>query len=68
MAIPTDKAPAIDEFITKTFGIDRKKSIQSDTCSWCKGPAVEFRNEISKQEYTISGFCQKCQDNTFGPD
>lgn len=31
-------------------------------CTWCKGEAREFRNEISKKEYSISGFCQKCQD------
>lgn len=68
MAIPTDKAPAIDKLITEIFGIDRKESIQSDTCTWCKGPAIEFRNEISIQEYALGGFCQKCQDATFGKD
>jgi hypothetical protein len=40
---------------------------------WCQEPIdidteTEFRNEISKKEHLISGFCQKCQDDTFGAD
>jgi uncharacterized CHY-type Zn-finger protein len=27
-----------------------------------------FKNELSWKEYTISSFCQSCQDNFFGPD
>lgn len=37
-------------------------------CAWCKKPLTEFRNEISRREYRISGFCQTCQDKTFGTD
>lgn len=68
MAQPTEKAQGIDDFLTDTFGVDRKASIQADKCAWCKDDATEFRNEISRQEYRISGFCQKCQDDTFGVD
>lgn len=68
MAEPSKKAPEIDKALTDIFGIDRKSSIQSDKCSWCKKDATEFRNEISRQEYRISGFCQECQDKTFGKD
>lgn len=25
-----------------------------------------FRDEVSAREFGISGFCQKCQDKTFG--
>ena len=28
----------------------------------------EFRNEISKKEFQISGLCQKCQDEMYGVD
>ena len=28
----------------------------------------EFRNEISKKEFRISGLCQKCQDEMYGAD
>lgn len=31
----------------------------------CAGPATEFRDEISRREYGISGMCQKCQDAFF---
>ena len=27
-----------------------------------------FKNELSAREYTISGMCQACQDDFFGPD
>jgi hypothetical protein len=27
---------------------------------------ADFKNEISKREFEISGLCQKCQDETFG--
>lgn len=30
--------------------------------------ADDFRNEISLQEFRISGLCQECQDATFGVD
>ena len=39
-------------------------------CIWC-GEEInieDFRNEISRKEYRISGFCQECQDKTFGKD
>lgn len=39
------------------------------TCSWCKKEIDllnEFKDALSKKEYSISGFCQKCQDDTFG--
>ena len=68
MAEPTTKTPELDALIKDILGIDRVESIQSDKCAWCKEPATEFRNEISRKEYTISGFCQKCQDKTFGVD
>lgn len=25
-----------------------------------------FRDDLSRKEFGISGFCQKCQDDTFG--
>jgi hypothetical protein len=30
---------------------------------------MDFRDELSKKEFGISGFCQSCQDDIFGgPD
>ena len=47
-------------------GKGRICSIRSNICSWCGSPIDVFRDALSKKEYTISGFCQKCQDDTFG--
>jgi len=27
---------------------------------------IDFRDNVSRQEYSISGLCQKCQDKVFG--
>lgn len=32
----------------------------------CGGPADSFKDDTSVKEYSISGFCQKCQDKFFG--
>jgi hypothetical protein len=66
MAIPSEKSPEMENAITKAFKIDRRGSIQNNTCTWCGGQATEFRDPLSRKEFTISGFCQKCQDETFG--
>ncbi len=70
MAEPTQKAPEIDQVIKDILGINRVESIKSDKCVFGDPPhdAKEFRNEISRKEYTISGMCQKCQDSIFGVD
>lgn len=31
----------------------------------CGGEATEFRDDLSRKEYRISGLCQKCQDSVF---
>jgi hypothetical protein len=68
MAEPTQKSPEIDEFLKDGLGFDRKGSIESDKCVFCGKPATEFRDELSRKEYYISGICQECQDKTFGKD
>lgn len=35
-------------------------------CPICEGDAGEFRDLLSRREFTISGMCQKCQDSVFG--
>lgn len=60
---PTDKSPEIPK---DAIGIDRVANIEANRCTWCHGPATAFRDALSEKEYTISGFCQKCQDQTFG--
>jgi len=61
----TEKSPQIETLLSDLFGVNRRQTIESDTCVSCKGEAKEFRDEISRREYFISGFCQTCQDLVF---
>lgn len=67
MAEPSEKSQAINELLSNLMGRDREATIKADLCMTCGGPAVEFRDQLSRREYSISGMCQKCQDEVFGP-
>lgn len=56
----------LDGFTLQTFGNIRSESIEHDICVCCGQPAVEFKDELSKKEFSISGMCQNCQDSVFG--
>lgn len=66
MAIAKPKQPAIEAFLTFVSGVSRVEVISTDKCMprpiGCGGDASSFRDDISKEEYTISGLCQTCQD------
>ena len=66
MAIPRHKSEAIENLLNQLAPNPRRESIIGNTCSWCGKPAEEFKDALSQKEYTISGFCQVCQDKTFG--
>lgn len=40
-------------------------AIRGGKCPFCREDIGEFKDEISKREYEISGLCQKCQDQSF---
>lgn len=42
--------------------------IAAGLCPVCRAriSEKEFRDEQSRQEYAVSGMCQKCQDSVFG--
>ena len=65
-----ERAPELQEFIDttakKAFGRTQTESLEQHVCVYCGKPAGEFRDELSKKEYGISGLCQKCQDEVFG--
>ena len=44
------------------------KRVQEGKCPFCSKviDPKEFRDELSRKEYRISGLCQKCQDEIFG--
>lgn len=68
MAEPSEKSVELTNFFEAITG--RTTAIRGDVCIrkplGCGGPAADFRDIISKKEYTISGLCQKCQDDVFG--
>jgi hypothetical protein len=65
--MPTNKNLQIENLLTGISGISRQDANAQGICTWCKMPIDKpFRDELSKKEYHISGFCQKCQDDTFG--
>ena len=43
------------------------KDIVENKCPMCHSDIKEsdFKDELSKKEYSISGMCQKCQDEVF---
>ena len=42
--------------------------VEGGYCPFCLDSVTEddFKDELSKKEYKISGICQKCQDKVFG--
>jgi hypothetical protein len=64
MATPTDNVPVVGALHES----DRRAAITKDVCVFCLGLAKDFRNEVSKREFSISGMCQECQNETFGTD
>lgn len=41
------------------------KDIDEGRCPICHKIPCEFKDELSKKEYKISGLCQECQDAMF---
>lgn len=56
--------------LMKSIGFGKQvDDIERGICPFCGkkiNPDTEFRDKGSKYEYTLSGLCQKCQDETFG--
>lgn len=42
--------------------------VSKNLCPFCKKEVKieDFKDELSKKEYSISGLCQSCQDSFFG--
>lgn len=43
-------------------------AVEKGLCPFCLKAPGEFRDELSRKEFGISGLCQKCQDETFKDD
>lgn len=58
----------VDELVKNRIGYIQEEARHYKICTWCGNPVTAFRDKLSEKEYDISGFCQKCQDDTFGKD
>jgi uncharacterized CHY-type Zn-finger protein len=56
-----------DEIMKKLFP-EELHLTQQGNCPTCRKPINDddFKDELSRKEYTISGMCQVCQDKVFG--
>ena len=59
--------PDLSKPIFALFSPSFKASVEQGLCPFCSRTVVEsqFPDELSKQEYSISGLCYSCQDNVF---
>ncbi len=61
----TEKAPAIEDQMESIAGRRREQGhcvFENDG----KEHNLNFVDELSRREYSISGMCQTCQDGVFG--
>lgn len=66
---PTKKSLPIDSFLSAIMGKNRVEVIHSGRCMTCSGRAAEFKDQLSRREYSITGMCQNCQDAFYnGPN
>ena len=56
-----------DDMAVRLFGRSREIAREGGQCVKCGEFNLEFRDELSRKEHGISGFCQSCQDDIFGP-
>ncbi len=64
MDLETLQKPDLNKPVFLVFP-QAKQNIINNKCAMCAGEIVGFRDQLSRQEYSISGLCQKCQDNFF---
>lgn len=65
MTQPIDRSPKITNMLSKMIGTNIVEKIENDICVLCHKPVGDFKDEVSRREYRISGLCQKCQDDFF---
>jgi hypothetical protein len=59
----------LDKLGVLTFGRTNSEAIKTNTCIKCSKPVVEteFKDALSRNEYSISGLCQACQEQVYNP-
>lgn len=62
-----NKSPALINILTELA--PSGKDPREGFCAICGSevdPSMDFRDKLSRKEWTISGMCQTCQDKFFG--
>ncbi len=49
-----------------TSNMNRTTAKKQHKCCKCGGDAIVFKDELSRKEYSMTGWCQTCQDDFFG--
>jgi len=66
------KSPEMTSFLDalsrQIHGRTRSECVENRICVACGAEVTEFRDECSAREYDLTGYCQDCQDETFGLD
>ena len=57
----SNKSPEMKKAIKGMFP-GAAQAIAEQKCPICLQPVGEFKNALSRKEYSISGMCQVCQD------
>jgi formylmethanofuran dehydrogenase subunit E len=61
----TEKLPIPEPRPVDLIFPEKRKLKEQGKCPLCAEPITEFRDDLSRKEYGISGMCQKCQDRVF---
>ena len=66
MAEPLYKNAIMEGLLTElNGGKNRRSYILNNICIKCGESATHFVDEVSRKEFTISGWCQHCQNEMF---
>jgi len=66
---PAKKSTEIESFLDDLLNLPkggRKEKIEENKCVICGRKVKGFRDQLSEKEYSISGLCERCQDEAFG--
>lgn len=55
-----------DQMVIGKHGIKAGDLIDQGRCPCCAKVVRNFKDELSRREFKISGLCQRCQDEVFG--
>lgn len=64
-----DRNPELAELLShlSPTGRNPEQAALLKVCVWCGGNVLTFKDKLSEKEYSITGFCQKCQDDLDSP-